>query len=169
MTDTVPPEVAEYEAFLSGWMEEARSLRHRVSLAVPPSGSTAQMVMDALLITRGCLDRMDSILTEAVAHRGHSQRQADSYSEIAGDAWDTVAVNTKATTGADFMGPRERYSRFNLAVIEYRRRERQAGAMLSRARQAEEMLKIIHRGMSDTRSDLLGILRGLQFESHLER
>lgn len=160
----------ELEKRLDALKHEVKDLRGRAEM--PPATAPPQEVLDTLLVVRGCLDRIEGILSELVQLRSYFQRNLQAEKDAADEAWDTSNAQARraaAGRAPDYLGAKERYADANLETLEHRRQVRRAEDLFSLADNAVEVVRISHRGLDGTRQDLVTWLRTLQFESSLER
>ncbi len=115
---------------------------------------------------RGHLDSLESLLDNAISLRGSTARKVRDLHDATEDAWDKKATGARKH---EFEGARERYAEFNLAVLEQRQTERQMARLADLAKETEDRIRLIHRGLNDVRQDCLSAIRYLQFESSMER
>lgn len=155
---------------LKNYLTEALDLRFGHELPGPQA--TPQDIFTALLDVRQRLDRIEHFLAAATRARHRTRAAVDLATAVAEDAWDEQIHQQRqapVSTGPDYTSAKERHAEANLATMDQRRAVRAAAATHHAVDEVFEVLKLTHRGLDGTRHDLLGILRGLQIETALER
>jgi hypothetical protein len=157
-------------ATLNSFVTEALKLRFDVHM--PSVGASPEQLSESLLDVRRRLDRVEdlvgrSVLLTAACRQGYLALKAD-----ADDDWDQALVRQRKTPvghNDEFAAAKERYALATMDVLDKRRIERSARELADHAVAATEVLKLSLRGLSETRQDLLGLLRHIQFETTLDR
>ena len=146
------------------------SLRLRMAAQLPkPDASTGEL-LDALLVVRSSIDRMEELLATSLQLRGFAARKHTVCRVQVEDAWDEVAVRTRQSAVRDeYSSAKERAAAANLEVLDLRRLERRAQRDLQICDEAVESIRLRHRGASDLRQDVLAVIRIRQFETAMER
>ena len=149
---------------------EARMLRE----VGPLPGVTAAPVdmVTYLQDVRARQDRVEQLLSQAIQVRSAARRAAAALAAVADDAWDEAIKRTRARPvqpGGEYTSARERHADANLTIIDQRHAARAAADTADRCDELTELIRMIHRGLDTTRTDLHALLRTLTFESHLER
>ncbi len=118
------------------------------------------------------LDRVDELLSNTITLRGRLHRIATAAKSVADHAWDTAAMKRRAAPvqrGEEFYSAREREAEANLASINERHTAKQAADQAHTADTAYEVIRLNQRGLERVRTDLLAVMRAVQFESSLDR
>lgn len=149
------------------WLRQAHELR-QVSDVIPDPGSPPRLFYEALLQIRGHLDSMERLVDNAIAMRGSTTRAAADLHNATEDAWDNLAAVGRKRA-KEFEGARERYADWNLGVLPQRQQERQMQRLAEVARETEDRVIKLYRGLNDARQDCLKALGFLTWESTLER
>jgi hypothetical protein len=151
---------------------ELADIRARVISVFPAADASPDKVREALMTIRGLQDRVEELVSRTLSvHAGLARITAeakDTYEQ----AWaEEARKGNRASVrqGADMQGPRERYAEYDLATLQQRRAMRQNEALLGLAAEALEQARLRHRGIDNTRQDLIAVLRALAFETALER
>ncbi len=165
MTATNQEAVEAVKAQCAEWLMTAQNYR---TVLMPEPGAPPQEFYEALLQVRGHLDSMEPLLDAATGLRGSTARMTKDLHDAAEDAWDRQAAAGRRHI-KEFEGARERYADFNLATLEQRMAERQMARLADLAKETEERLRLIYRGLNDARQDCLKVIGYLQWESSLER
>jgi hypothetical protein len=163
---------ASLRAAILGWLQEAQQLRAQVAAAVPPLGSHSDRFAEALLVARGCQDRIEQLLSEAESLRHTSRRWAWDLEATADDAYDAqVAANRQMGRSGegDYRTGRERQAEINLSILTQLQAHRAARRFYDEVDELVERLRILHRGIDGTRQDLGNYLRHVQWERNMER
>lgn len=155
-------------AKLEASRQEATTLRFSVSL--PAKNATPQEVLERLHEVRAALDRVEELMQTAYRAKEMVSRSASFHAAVHEDAWDSEIskYNRSPVRRGDFEAPKERYSEVNLATFEQKRAARLAAKNLSFTTEVWNSIKTSHRGLDTLRSDVLVVLRTVQFLSSLE-
>lgn len=152
-------------------IEEARTLRAGIG-AMPGTEAAPVDVHEYLLDARRRLDRVEQILSSAIRVRARVRRAHAEASAEVEDAWDEAITRIRSSPvrrNDEYSSAKERAAEANLHTIAVRRAARLTADALSRAEEAVEVLRLLHKGLDAARYDALVLLRLVQFESHLER
>ena len=122
-----------------------------------PARSRRQ-VYQALLKARGSLDRVEVILSQAMALRSGAEARARELTENADDELDT-RINARAMRAREFESARERFAAASLDVLGKRQEARSAQKLADMAASAEARIRLAYRGLESLRSDLQTALR----------
>lgn len=176
MTERVTaPEDTSHELALAGIVTEALELRHgaaedpegRLTTVDPNDGPEA--VSHMLLRVRQRSDRVDYLLAQVTRIRGRARRARDNARFEAEFAYDTATNTNERNRTREFVTAAERHADAALLSLPEKRAAFLADRLVSHADEAYEVVNQIHRQLGDIRTDLRATLRGLQFESSLER
>jgi hypothetical protein len=170
VTESVPPP-EPLPTPLGSLADEAVTLRFQGLPTLRPETGVSD-VLEGLREIRRRLDRVDEIVLILARYKGRATRALAAASGVAQDAWDRSSQQVRDVArgrGDTYVGPRERYADSNLATLAERRSERSAQTLVSMVEEAYDVARSASRGLDGVRSDFLAYLRGLQFESSLER
>ena len=168
MTQLPADPVSTVRQVYETWLAEVEILRHHKTVA-PEAGPGE--IREALLRTRGFLDRLEEIYSLSLAQRGAFRRMARDREAAADDNWDRLAATANQTgRGArDYEGSKERYARFNVDNFEHMRTARQWRQAADVADEITERIRLAYYGLRDTLMDLRESLRSFTMESSLDR
>lgn len=170
MSQPAPDPVEFLRVRTTAWLEEVAKLRRDASAALPALGAPPQSYAEALRVIRPLLDRIEEIHAAAISLAGGARRAATESAAVAQEAWDAQATaQHRARSGNEFEGAQERYARWNLAVLDQRRRARRDDQAAGIAMDAEKRIRLAHQGIESMRQELIPVLRFLQWETSNER
>lgn len=149
------------------WLTQASSLR-QISDSIPGIGAPPQHFYESLLNIRGHLDSLEQLRDRAIALRCSLNRSVADLHDVTEDAWDRLA-SAGRKRARDFEGARERYADWNLGVLPQRQAERQMQRLAEVAKETEDRITNMYRGLNDARQDCLKALGFLTWESSMER
>lgn len=150
------------------WLAEATKLRREASEQVPEHDAQPAQMYQALLSVRGTLDRVEEILSQAMALRSAAEASAREKADKAADELDS-AIKVRASRARDFEGARERIAAASIDTIIHAQQARAARKLADMAASVEARIRLAHRGLDATRSDLIAALRHLTWESNNDR
>ncbi len=153
------------KAQCADWLRQAHELRQ---VEIPGSDYPPRQFYEALLQVRGRLDSMERLVDNAVALRASISRAVADLHDATEDAWDNQAAPGRKRA-REFEGARERYADWNLAVLPQRQEERQMQRLAEVAKETEDRIIKLYRGLNDARQDCVKALGFLTWESSLER
>ncbi len=159
------PGRAAWSALVRPWLAEVAELRR---VEVPDASAQPPAVYKALLEVRGNLDRVEEILSQAMALRSGAEARARELTEMADDELDT-RINDRAARAREFESARERFAAASLDVLGVRREARSAQKLADMAASAEARIRLAYRGLESLRSDLQTALRHVSWENSLDR
>lgn len=140
---------------------------------MPPLGAHPDRFAEALLVARGCQDRVEQILSEAESLRHMSRRWAWDLEATADDAYDAqVAANRQTGRNGgegDYRTGRERQAEIHLSIFRQLQEHRAGRRFYDEVDELVERLRLLHRGIDGTRQDLGNYLRHVQWEKNMER
>jgi hypothetical protein len=168
----MPEEPSRLESQLDALVTEALSLRFTTDAVVPTEYGALdpKAFVESLLAVRARLDRLESLLTTALRVKGRAAREARRLRTLADDSWDQASSASRSSSRrSDYLGAKEHYADNNLATFDQQRAARQAEKLSHYADECADVIRTIHRGLDNFRSDHLAIIRMMSFESHLER
>jgi hypothetical protein len=165
----------DVEQRLLAWVEEALELRH--GAAGDPLGPIKaldfsdgpEIVRNDLIRARMRQDRVDELASLATRARGRIDRVRKEAARQAEEAYDLANRHNAANRRAEFTTGREKHSDANLDTLEQRRTAAEAERLASFAEECERVIRAKSFELGGVRDDLKHVLRGLQFESSLER
>lgn len=164
---TAIPDPFAYVRELSGaWLAEVAQLRDAGFM--PSSAASPARFREALEAARARLDRLETILRDAVGLRGLMRRGAQFTENARAERWDQVAA-AGSRNARDFEGTQERYARFNLECLDETRTARQWKLAADEASDLAERIRIAYQGLRDVRGELIEHLRYFVLESNLDR
>lgn len=169
------PEATQTETMLSGIVEEVLDLRHgeagdpegRLTTVDPNDGPEA--VSHMLLRVRQRSDRVDYLLAQVTRARGIARRSRENARFESEFAYNTATSTNERNRTREFVSKEERHAAAALASLAEKRQVFLADRLVSHADEAYEIVNQVYRQFGDIRTDLRATLRGLQFESSLER
>lgn len=147
-------------------------MAHRFGFKMPPLHASPTEVHESLLDVRNRLDRVEQKLGEVIRIKGVAGRYLAAATARVEDAWDEVVTEARkkpVARGDEYSSAKERHAEANLAVFDKRRAQRAAQDLYSKAEEKTDLIRLAHRGLADTRHELLTILRAVQFESSMDR
>lgn len=150
-------------------LTEAQELRQ---VRLPGNGAPPEEFYTTLLMVRAKQDRLEELLRNAMDWHRRAQHLARKAEEAAQDAWDQAAERERrmgAQSGRDYEGAQERYARWNVQVLEERRRARAYARAEQAAKSAVDLLRLMYQGLDGVRRDIHRILSYFPLESNLER
>ena len=151
----------------TAWLEEAAQLR---ALKTPGDGAAPVSVHAALVAARGRLDRLETLLSMAIALKSGAAIRARELAELAEDAWDEKAQTAQRRgIQREFEGAQERYALWRLATKDERKAARTARSVADIAEDTELRIRRAYYGLDGVRQDMLHRLKYLAWESTLER
>lgn len=145
------------------WIREAVELRRTIRLPSYELG-TAEAI-ESLSCVRQALDRVEALMVTATRLRAEVARRSETATAIAQDAWDEAAKNSRI---GEYSSARERAADANLRTLGQLRDQRQRAEQLSIAKEAVDILYIIHRGIDGIRMDLHRVLGSMTVQRSLE-
>lgn len=148
----------------NGWLAEVAELRQ---VQVPKPGAPPPEVYEALLTVRANLDRVETILSQAMTVRSGAELSARELADLAADKLDQQ-IKARSARARDYEAARERLAEANLDALAERHAARSAQKLADMAASIEARIRLAHRGLDGLRSDLLAALRYLPWESSLD-
>lgn len=146
---------------------EASQLRRQVPN--PSVAATMDVLHAALQTARGCQDRIETIMVQAIALKNATEARALDLEEAADDAWDDQANKDRRAMRREFEGSKERYAYWNLAIREQRARARTARRVAQAVAGAENCIRKYYYGLDGARLDLHKRLSAVtSWQSNLE-
>lgn len=168
------PEIQEQSSLpitrqtLAVWAEEAAKLQAEVEASWPERVDDTQGYLDSLVVARGASARLSQLRALATQTRGAMRRAAADMKRKSDEAWDDKAKN-RPGKGSDFTGPRERYSEYNVATLEERRKQHFTEQLLAEVEETYEVLRIFADEVSSARQDASRVIGHLQWLDSLGR
>lgn len=147
-------------------VEEALALS---TVSVPDVAASPGELVEHLVSLRGRLDRVAEIQAAALIQRSVAELRWRRAQVLAAEAWDREASKAQVVKRQEFEGAKERYSRFNLAVLEERKRERELRDEYDIWCAAYESIRTFYFRLDGSRMDIHIRLRTLAWELSLER
>jgi hypothetical protein len=168
---------AEFQIAIDSLLKESLELRFGsngdekgiVFLPSPQDGPEA--ILDSLARTRKRLDRLEEVYSKLIRLKGSASRRAEEAKAVFEEAWEasSSASRSRPVVKGDFTAPRERYADLNLQHFELKRASRAAAELLSKASEAEQVVRLLHRGLDSLRYDHIAMLNGMNVLANLER
>jgi hypothetical protein len=160
-----PDRSAAIQQIGNEWLAEVAELR---AVDVPDVSAQPPDLRKVLVIARGNLDRLEEIYAQAMALSSAAKTRARELTEKADDALDT-AIAARGKRARDFEGARERLADASLTVLGPRQAARSAQKVADMAAGVEKRIRLHYYGLSGARDDLINRLRGVAWESNLDR
>lgn len=162
--------LTEVESQLAAMVAEALGLRFQDTEGLALAVAGPQDLIQALVRVRARLDRLEELYTVSLRAKGRTVRAAQEATRIADEAWNAVSVASRqGHRRSDYVGAKEHYADNSIATLNEQRGAKQAHRLADYATEANEVIRLVHRGLDAYRSDILAIIRAKQFETHLER
>jgi hypothetical protein len=158
----------DIDPLVQPWLAEVSMLRGEVRELVPEHGDMPDKAYRALLAVRAALDRVEEILSNAVALRSGAEMSARDKADLAATELDRAIV-ARSARARDFESARERIAAASIDVIQYTQQARAAQKLADQAISVEARIRLAHRGLDATRSDMTAVLRHLAWESSMDR
>lgn len=150
------------------WLAEVAKLRREASEQVPDHDAQPAQMYQALLGARGALDRVEEILAQAMALRTAAEMSAREKADKAADELDK-AIRTHSSRARDYEASRERIAAASIDTLTHAQQARAARKLADMAASVEARIRLAHRGLDATRTDLIAALRHLTWESSIDR
>lgn len=169
-----PDRLEEIRALGNAWLSEAGNLRAlRVEGTVTPPeiydpGASRDQVYEALVTARACLDRLETILEQAMVLQAGAAAKAKELAETYEDVLD-VAIRDRAKRARDFEGARERLADARLAALGAMKPARDAAKAADLAAGVEKRIRLRYYGLVKLRDELADRLKNMSWESNLDR
>jgi hypothetical protein len=160
----------ELTSGIADLLDEVLQLRLEVSL--PSSQAIPQIVLDSLLDARAKSDRVEEISIKILRRRSKVLRYVAVLKASVDDKWSTAIVDMKKSSARNrdqYEGPRERYAEADLAVLDSRRKLRQAEEVLALLDEASDVIKVAFRGINDILQDHRTWLRTFQIQPYNDK
>lgn len=149
------------------WLAEVAELR---KVEVPDVSAQPPDLRKVLVEARGNLDRLEEIYALAMAMSSAAKIRARELAEAADDALDK-AIRERTKRVRDFEAARERIADAKLddKVFPKLAAARQGQKLADLAADIEKRIRLHYYGLSGARDDLINRLRGVSWESNLDR
>lgn len=168
-TEAKPSSIEEQAAKCKQAAEQYRAQVRDIYSRARQEG-TPEEYRHALEQVRAVQDGLEEYVSLAISVRGALGRAALDAQLAYDEAWAKEADrSSRASSGGDFEGARERYARFDIKVFSEMRAARQAERHRLVAQELLDDMWLRYRAINATREDLHQILRAFQFERVLER
>lgn len=148
---------------------EAQELRSGVEL--PLVDATPMEIIEVMFDLRPRLDRLESLLVQATYLKRDVAQVAQSFITKHEDAWNSYVSNQKnagAIRGTEYTGPREKYAEADVMTIETLRDKRLAESLVATCETAVTVVRLMHTGIKDLKSDMHVAIRAASFASSVD-
>jgi hypothetical protein len=135
---------------------------------LPEPGEGPDKAYATLLTVRASLDRVEEILSMASAMASAARISAREAADLAADELDRK-ITVRSSRAREFEAARERIAAASLDALEPRIAARSRQKLADQATDIEARIRLAHRGLDSTRTDLIAALRHASWESSLDR
>lgn len=155
---------------LKAIVDEARELRY--GLELPPAQATSTESLEALLLVRQRLDRLEELYINSLLFKNRASAIQSQATELHEELWDKIVSAFKTASvkqGGEYLGAKEKYADANMQTLESKRALRLATEFLDHCNMVLEVVKSMKYGLESVRGDILAVIRSHNFETSLER